>query len=72
MSHHHVGCRLLAYRQLDEVLGMTALARVMLSDGHRGKNMQHLVTGLLCQSVFGRLAGNADVNDRMSCDPAMR
>ena len=39
----------------------------------RGKNTHHLVTGLLRQSVFGRLAGYEDVNDagRLSRDPAM-
>ena len=46
----------------------------MLSDGRRGKNARHLLTGLLRQSVFGRLAGYEDVNDaeRLSHDPAMR
>ena len=37
-------------------------------------NTRHLLTGLLRQSVFGRLAGYEDVNDaeRLSRDPAMR
>jgi len=45
-----------------------------LSDLRRGKNTRHLLTGLLRQSVFGRLAGYEDVNDaeRLSRDPAMR
>jgi hypothetical protein len=40
----------------------------------RGKNTRHLLTGLLRQSVFGRLAGYEDVNDadRLAHDPAMR
>ena len=40
----------------------------------RGKNPRHLLTGLLRQSVFGRLAGYEGVNDaeRPSRDPAMR
>jgi hypothetical protein len=65
---------LLAYRELDDVLGLTALAGSMLSDGRRGKNTRHLLTGLLRQSVFGRLAGYEDVNDaeRLARDPAMR
>ncbi len=64
---------LLAYRELDEVLGLTDQAGAVLSDGRRGKNARHLLTGLLCQSVFGRLAGYEDVNDaeRLSRDPAM-
>jgi hypothetical protein len=65
---------LLAYRELDDALGLTDLAGSVLSDGRRGKNTRHLLTGLLRQSVFGRLAGYEDVNDadRMAHDPAMR
>ncbi len=46
----------------------------MLSDLRCGKNTRHLLTGLLRQSVFGRLAGYEDVNDaeRLSRDPVMR
>ncbi len=45
-----------------------------MSGLRRGKNTRHLLTGLLRQSVFGRLAGYEDVNDaeRLSRDPAMR
>ena len=65
---------LLAYRELDDVLGLTDLGGAALSDLRRGKNTRHLLTGLLHQSVFGRLAGYEDVNDaeRLSRDPAMR
>ncbi len=65
---------LLAYRELDDVLGLTDLAGSALSDGRHGKNRRHLLTGLLRQSVYGRLAGYEDVNDaeRLSRDPAMR
>ncbi len=65
---------LLAYRELDVVLGLTALAGAMLSDGRRGKNTRHFLAGLLRQSVFGHLAGYEDVNDaqRLARDPAMR
>ncbi len=65
---------LLAYRELDEVLDLTDLGGAALSDLRRGKNTRHLLTGLLRQSVFGRLAGYEDVNDaeRLSRDPAMR
>jgi hypothetical protein len=65
---------LLAYRELDDVLGLTDLAGGVLSDGRRGKNTRHLLTGLFRQSVFGRLAGYEDVNDadRLAHDPAMR
>jgi len=65
---------LLAYRELDDALGLTDLAGGVLSDGRRGKNTRHLLTGLFRQSVFGRLAGYEDVNDadRLAHDPAMR
>lgn len=65
---------LLAYRELDDALGLTALAGATLSDGHRGKNTRHFLTGLLRQSVFGRLAGYEDVNDAdcLARDPAIR
>ena len=65
---------LLAYRELDDALGLTALAGEMLADARTGKNGRHALVGLLRQSVFGRLAGYDDVNDaeRLRHDPAMR
>ena len=65
---------LLAYRELDDVLGLTDLGGATLSDLRRGKNTRHLLTSLLRQSVYGRLAGYEDVNDaeRLSRDPVMR
>jgi hypothetical protein len=65
---------LLPYRELDEVLGLSTLAGEVLSEVRRGKNTRHLLTGLLRQSVFGRLAGYEDVNDaeRLARDPVMR
>lgn len=65
---------LLAYRELDDALGLTALAGEILADARTGKNGRHALVGLLRQSVFGRLAGYEDVNDaeRLRHDPAMR
>jgi hypothetical protein len=65
---------LLAYRELDDALGLTDLAGGVLAECRRGKNTRHMLTGLLRQSVFGRLAGCEDVNDadRLAHDPAMR
>ena len=65
---------LLAYRELDDTLGLTELAGAVLSDCRRGKNTRHLLTGLFRQTVFGRLAGYEDVNDadRLAHDPTMR
>lgn len=65
---------LLAYRELDDALGLTDLVGGELVDPRTGKNGQHAMTGLFRQSVFGRLAGYEDVNDadRLGRDPAMR
>jgi len=65
---------LLAYRDLDDVLGLTALAGDVLADIRTGQNGWHGIVGLLRQSVYGRLAGYEDVNDadRLGRDPAMR
>ena len=65
---------LLAYRELDDVLGLSAMASDVLADARTGKNGRHALAGLFRQSVFGRLAGYEDVNDaeRLRHDPAMR
>src|ERR1700692_495952 len=65
---------LLAYRELDDALGLSAVAGEQLADPRTGKNGHHALVGLLRQSVFGRLAGYEDVNDaeRLRRDPAMR
>jgi hypothetical protein len=65
---------LLAYRELDDTLGLTDTGADRLADVRTGKNGRHRLAGLLRQSVFGRLAGYEDVNDaeRLSRDPAMR
>jgi hypothetical protein len=65
---------LLAYRELDNSLGLTETGADTLADARIGKNGRHRLVGLLRQSVFGRLAGYEDVNDadRLCHDPAMR
>jgi len=65
---------LLAYRELDDALGLMAIADRHLVDGRTGRNGRHDLVGMLRQSVFGRLAGYEDVNDadRLGRDPAMR
>jgi len=65
---------LLAYRELDDALGLTAMADDSLSDARTGKNGRHAIVGMLRQSVFGRLAGYENVNDaeRLRYDPMMR
>jgi hypothetical protein len=65
---------LLAYRELDDALGLSSSAGDRLADARTGKNGRHALVGMLRQSVFGRLAGYEDVNDavRLRHDPAMR
>ena len=65
---------LLAYRELDDALGLSAMAGDVLADARTGKNGRHALVGMLRQSVFGRLAGYEDVNDaeRLRYDPTMR
>src|SRR6266566_4360964 len=65
---------LLAYRELDDAVGLTDTGADTLADARTGKNGRHLLGGLLRQSVFGRLAGYEGVNDadRLCRDPAMR
>jgi len=64
---------LLAVRELDEALGLTALAGATLADTRTGRNIQHEQVALLRQSVYSRLAGYEDTNDaeRLAVDPAM-
>ena len=64
---------LLAYRELDDAIGLTVMASDVLADARTGKNGRHALAGLFRQSVFGRLAGYEDVNDaeRLRHDPAM-
>ena len=65
---------LLAYRELDDALGLSAMAGDVLADARTGRNGRHALVGMLRQSVFGQLAGYEDVNDaeRMRHDSVMR
>jgi hypothetical protein len=65
---------LLAFRELDDALGLTELAGEVLTDTRTGQNSRHTLTAQIRQSVFGRVAGYEDVNDadRLGRDPAMR
>jgi hypothetical protein len=65
---------LLAYRELDDTLGLTDTRADTLANARTGKNGRHRLAGLVRQPVFGRLAGYEDVNDaeRLCRDPPMR
>ncbi len=63
-----------AYRELDDALGLSAMAGEKLADARTGKNGRHALAGILRQAVFGLLAGYEDVNAAalLRHDPAMR
>lgn len=65
---------LLAYRELDEQLGLTEMADLFLTEQRTGRNTQHRLVPLVRQSVYSRSAGYADTNDadRLARDSAMR
>jgi hypothetical protein len=65
---------LLAYRELDDVFGLTDMVACKLRDNRTGKNTQHSLLALSRQSIYSRLAGYEDTNDaeRLCVDPAMR
>jgi hypothetical protein len=65
---------LLAYRELENVLGLTSKAASSLLDTRTGQITQYGLLALLRQSLYSRLAGYEDVNnaERLCHDPAMR
>jgi Transposase DDE domain group 1 len=65
---------LLAYRELDDALDLTASAAARLQDTRTGQNTQHTAAALLRQSIYSRLAGYEDLNgaERLRVDPTIR
>ena len=57
---------LLAYREQDEILGLTEIGAEVLIDLRLGSNKQHQLLSLLRQSIYSRLAGDEDVNDAVN------
>ena len=64
---------LLAFRELEEALGLTGVAVEFLTDTRTGRNTRHGLVAQLRQSVYSRLAGYDDSNnvERLCRDPAM-
>ncbi len=57
---------LLLSRQLDEHLGLSALIERHLSDPRTGHNRQFPLPDLFRQSIYSRLAGYEDTNERLA------
>jgi len=55
--------RMLAFRELDEALGLTGMAAEFLTDTRTGLNTRHRLVNQLRQSVYSRLADYEDTND---------
>ena len=66
--------RLLAYRELDDALGLMEKADECFQETRGTRNVQHQLVSLLIQSVYSRLAANEDDNDteHLANDPTMR
>lgn len=64
---------LLAYREIDEPLGLTEVAGELFQESRTGKNVWHGLKGQFHRSVLGRLGGYDDVNDaeRLGRDPTI-
>ncbi len=48
---------LLAYRELDDKLGLTEMSAQFLGEQRSGRNIQHQLMPLVRQSLYSRLAG---------------
>jgi len=56
LSNGHIAHRAGSRRSKPSVTVLTTTGGERLADARTGKNRQHLLVGLLRQSVFGRLA----------------
>jgi hypothetical protein len=65
---------LLAYRELDEVLGPISTVDSELCDIRMEKNTEHGITALLRQSIYSRFSGYDDTYyaERLALDPTAR
>ncbi|MGO8717461.1 MAG: transposase [Smithella sp.] len=65
---------LLAYRDLDDALGLFDSVSANFHDKRTGRNIRHTMPALLRQSVYSCLVGCENVNDAglLSVDPVIR
>ena len=65
---------LLAFRDLDDALGLFNSVSAVINDKRTGRNIQHAIPTILRQSIYSRLAEYEDVNDagRLSWAPWVR
>ena len=55
---------LMAYRELDDAMGLFEPVEPLMDDPRTGRNIQHSLSALLRQSVYSRLAGYEDVTPK--------
>ena len=58
------GAGLLAFRELDDALGLTHIAAEYLQRSRTGRNIRHHLVPLLRQSIYSRLAGYSSPKER--------
>ena len=63
---------LLAYRELDEALGLTVVGEDTPNDWRTGKNRQHSMVASVRQSIFNWLAGEAETRMKILCQGEKR
>src|SRR5215218_5959717 len=62
---------LLAYRELDDALGLTSMAVSALAEGRRGRNISHRLLGLLrCERLYDEMMRSLAARQNEPAPPA--